>query len=228
MSEDRTESGLKVVDAHDLPEDLRAILRPGEMIRDDLGRRHRLPRYFYEVPSYEAAREVRLTPHFRLNEFIRVDLREAPRVQEYPRYVPCAIRILAFYLQMVRDRLGLSMHISVNGGYRSPGHERNVAASPHMWGTAVDIYRVGRDILHTEELINRFARATEEIADELTASVYGHVPPATDDHLHLELGYLLFVPREMSEDRMEMPQERPRFAWEERRARDRRSTDEPR
>ena len=39
-----------------------------------------------------------------------------------------------------------------------------------------------------------------------------------DDHVHLDLGYITLIPREISEDRMEQPQEnRPRFAFEERR-----------
>jgi hypothetical protein len=42
--------------------------------------------------------------------------------------------------------------------------------------------------------------------------------------VHIDLGYLTAIPREISEDRMEQPQEhRPRFAFEERRRRDRRS-----
>src|SRR5207253_1877798 len=78
---------IKVVDAFDLDDELRSLLKPGEMVKDGLGRRHRLPRYFYEVPSHEAATKIRLTQHFGLNEFILVDLREAPRLQQFPMYV---------------------------------------------------------------------------------------------------------------------------------------------
>src|SRR6185503_20517123 len=88
---------LKVVDAFDLDDELRTILKPGEMVRDAQGRRHRLPRYFYEIASREAALATRLTQHFAINELILNDLREAPRLQEYPCYVPCGVRILAFY-----------------------------------------------------------------------------------------------------------------------------------
>lgn len=223
---DDTTTLLKVVDAHDLPDEVRSLLRPGEMVRDADGRRHRLPRYFYEVPSYDQAKTVRLSPSFRLNEFIRVDLRESPRLQEYPRFIPCAVRILAFYLQRVRDAIGSSLHISVNGGYRSPAHERNVPASLHMWGTAVDIYRIGSTILNTKEMIERFGDQTEDVAEELNVLPYGHDASSSDDHLHIDLGYLNYVPRQISEDRMEMPQERPRFAWEERRQGERRGTGE--
>src|ERR1051325_7293933 len=97
---------IKIVDAFDLDDDLRSLLKPGEMVRDAESRRHRLPRYFYEVPSREAAIGIRLTPHFGLNEFVLVDLREAPRLQEFPRYVPCAVRVLAFYLEQFRAAAG--------------------------------------------------------------------------------------------------------------------------
>jgi hypothetical protein len=223
MSELPSERTLKIVDAFDLPETIRFLLRPGEMVKDAEGRRHRLPRYFYEIPSYEEAMAIRLTGNFRLNEFIRVDLREAEPLREYPRYIPCAVRITAFYLQRIRDEIGSTLHISVNGGYRSPSHERNHPASPHMWGTAVDIYRVGTSLLQSEEQINKYGQLAERAADEMTAFPYGQEPGSTDDHLHLDLGYLFLIPREVSEDRMEMPQETPRFAWEERRQKDRRT-----
>src|SRR5690349_5617482 len=106
MSDGSNETGLKVVDAFDFDDELRTILRPGEMVKDARGRRHRLPRYFYEIPSHEAAVEVRLTAHFGLNEFILADFREHPRLQSFPRYVPCAVRTLAFYLERLREIVG--------------------------------------------------------------------------------------------------------------------------
>ena len=47
---------------------------------------------------------------------------------------------------------------------------------------------------------------------------YGHVTGLNaDDHVHIDLGYITVIPREISEDRMEVPQEnRPRFAFEDR------------
>ena len=99
MAETESESGLKIVDAFDLDPELRALLRPGELVEGIRGQYHHLPRYFYEIPSHEAAREIRVTPHFGLNEFLLVDLKEASRVRAFPRYVPCAIRITAFYLE---------------------------------------------------------------------------------------------------------------------------------
>src|ERR1051325_3297855 len=200
MSNDR----LKVVDAFDLDDELRTLLRPGEMVRDEQGRRHRLPRYFYEIAAHEEATNLRLTPHFGMNEFVLVDLREHPRLQGFPRYIPCAVRVLAFYLEQFRAAAG---------------------ASAHMWGTAADIYRIGTNILKTKELIERFNDVAEDLSDDLTTLPYGHVTGKNaDDHVHIDLGYITVVPREISEDRMEMPQEsRPRFAFEERRRRERRA-----
>src|SRR5690348_13102806 len=142
---------IKVVDAFDLDDELRSLLKPGEMVRDAQGRRKRLPRYFYEIPTHESARQIRLAPHFGINEFILVDLKEAPRLQEFPRYIPCAVRLLAFFLEQFRSAIGASVHIAVNGGYRSPAHKMSGSASTHMWATAADIYRIGTTIVKTKE-----------------------------------------------------------------------------
>jgi hypothetical protein len=217
--------GLKVVDAFDLDDEVRSILKPGEMVRDAHGRRHRLPRYFYEIASHEAAMGTQLTPHFGLNELILNDLKEAPRLQQYPRYVPCAIRILAFYLEQFRAACGASVHVAVNGGYRSPSHKLSIDATPHMWGTAADIYRIGGTILKTKDLIEKYNAIAEDVSDDISVLPYGPtLGKNADDHLHFDLGYLTHIPREISEDRMEQPQEnRPRFAFEERRRKERRT-----
>src|SRR5947209_20498262 len=144
---------IKVVDAFDLDDELRSLLKPGEMMRDAQGRRHRLPRYFYEIPNHDAAVSIRLSALFGLNEFVLVDLKEAPRLQQFPRYVPCAVRVLAFYLEQFRAAAGASVHVAVNGGYRSPAHKMSYSATPHMWGTAADIYRIGTSILKTQDVI---------------------------------------------------------------------------
>ena len=227
MSNDRQR--LKVVDAFDLDDELRALLRPGEMVRDAQGRRHRLPRYFYEVGSHDEATSFPLTPHFGMNEFILVDLKEAQRLQDFPRYVPCAVRVLAFYLEQFRAAAGASVHIAVNGGYRSPSHKLSLNATPHMWGTAADIYRIGTNILKTKESIERYNDLAEDLSDDVDVLPYGPIiGKNADDHVHLDLGYITVIPREISEDRMEMPQEdRPRFAFEERRRRERRGVGVP-
>src|SRR5439155_8355740 len=127
----KSQSGPTIADALDHDPHLRALLRPGELVEGIGGQYHHLPRYFYEIPSHEAAREIRLTPHFGLNEFLLVDLKEAARIRAFPRYVPCAIRIVAFYLERAREAAGAPVHLAVNGGYRSPAHKLSVAAAPH-------------------------------------------------------------------------------------------------
>ena len=219
MSESATATGLKIVDAFDLDAELRGLLRPGQVVRDHEGREHRLPRYFYEVSSRDAAVRVRLAPNFGLNEFVRVDLKEAPRLQEYPKYIPCAVRVLAFYLQRHRDRIGASLHVTVNGGYRSPSHRAAVGATPHMWGTAADLYRIGTTILRDQESIEKHNRNAEELSEDLHVKPYGHDAGQADDHIHLDLGYVTLVPRQMSEDPADSPQAVARFAFEEPRRR---------
>jgi hypothetical protein len=79
---------LRLVDARDLGEACREVLRPGELVTDAEGRLRRLPRYFYEITSWEQALQTQLTEHFGLWELIDVDVREAPAQSDYPRYGP--------------------------------------------------------------------------------------------------------------------------------------------
>ena len=222
VSADTGEAGLKVVDGFDLDPEVRQLLKPAQLAEDKHGRRHRLPRYFYEVPTHEAAVEIRLTAHFGLNEFLLVDLKEAPRLRQYPRYIPCAVRVLAFYLERLRETVGAHVHVAVNGGYRSPSHKLAVGASPHMWATAADLYKIGATVLRERASIETYNRVVEEISDDLWVMPYGHELGQADDHIHLDLGYLTVVPREIGEDALEAPQPKPRFAFEERRSGDRR------
>jgi hypothetical protein len=100
-----------------------------------------------------------------------------------------------------------------------------INGTPHMWGTAADIYRIGSTILRGKEGIDRYNEIAEDISADVNVLPYGHVTGMNaDDHVHLDLGYVTSIPREISEDRMEQPQEnRPRFAIEERRRRERRT-----
>src|SRR5205085_7860446 len=92
------------------------------------------------------------------------------------------------------------------------------------WATAADIYRIGSTILKGRETIEKYNSIAEESSDDLHVLPYGHVTGQNaDDHVHIDLGYVTVIPREISEDRMEVPQEsKPRFAFEERRKRERR------
>ncbi len=187
---------LRMVDARELGEEYRKVLRPGELVRDRDGRARRLPRYFYEVPSWDAALSLQLTPHFGLWELVDVDVREAPAMRDFPRYVPCAIALLATHLEVFREAVGTVVRVAANGGYRSPGHAVNEAASTHSWGTAANIYLVGSELVDDREKIERYGKLARKVLPGIWARPYGHGPGYTDDHLHLDLGFATVVPHD--------------------------------
>lgn len=188
--------GLKLVDGLDLCEPLRAALRPGEVLLDDRGQARRLPRFFYEVGSRKKAHAVEIAPEFRLIELLRTDVREAEPLRGYPRYVPCAVAQLAASLAVFRAHVGTYVHVAANGGYRSPGHALTRGASTHCWGTAANIYRVGDDWLDTQETIAKYAELARDVLPAAWVRPYGHAAGFADDHLHLDVGYAVVVPRE--------------------------------
>lgn len=191
---------LPIVDGLTLSEEVRALLRPGEAMRCIDERTHLLPRFFYEVASWEAAKSHKLTAHFTLAELMAVDCREAPRLlRVFPHYVPCAVSVLARYLEEFRARVEAPVCVAVNGGYRSPAHGL-AGASPHLWGAAANIYRVGDARVDDEKAIERFGRVAAGIGQEVGVKPFGHGPNETDDHLHLDLGYLRVIPRGFSEE----------------------------
>ena len=187
---------LPVVDARTLGPSYQEALRPGQLVADDTGHRRRLPRFFYEVPSWEAAMDIRLAPHFRLAEFMGVDVREAEPMRDFPRYVPCAISLLAGSLELFRREVGTYVHIAANGCYRSPAHALSVIISPHNWGMAADIYRIGDDFLNQRSTIERYAKIAEELLPSCWIRPIGSAPGHADDHLHIDLGYATLVPRD--------------------------------
>ena len=186
---------LAVVDGRALDPDRRAALRPGELVRDERGQLRRLPVFFYEIPTWQAAREIELAPNFGVWEFIEVDLHESSVLRAYPRYVPCAVTLLASALAVVRQQLNEPMRISANGGYRSPSHARSREGSPHCWGTAVNICRVGDAWLDTQDAIERIAAAATRTIPALWARPFGGTSGLADDHLHLDFGFTTLVPR---------------------------------
>lgn len=191
---------LPIIDGLTLSEEHRALLRPGELIADRGGRLHRLPRYFYQVESWEQARSTKLTVHFTLAELMSVDCREADLLfRKFPHYVPCAISVLARYLQEFRTRVDAPVCVSVNGGYRSPAHDLSQVGSPHLWGTAADIFRIGSNYLDSQKTVERYARIAEAIGQEVFVKPFGPGPGETDDHLHIDLGFLTVSPRDFSE-----------------------------
>ena len=188
--------GLKLVDGLTLDAAYRAALRPGEPLRDAAGRTRRLPRFFYEVDSWKTAQRVELAPHFTLSEFLRTDVREAAVLRAFPRYVPCAVTVLAAHLAVFRQKVGTYVYLAANGGYRSPGHAHTRGASTHHWGTAVNIYRIGDDYLDGEERIEAYRKVAHEALPAVWSRPYGHAVGFADDHLHLDLGYVTVVPHE--------------------------------
>lgn len=188
---------LPVVDGRELPEEVRRLLRPGELLTDGAGRRHRLPRWFYEIASAQVARETTLAPYFGLYELITVDVREPEPLRGYPRYVPLTLTHLAAHLSALRQHLGTFVHVAANGGYRSPAHELNEPASAHVWGTAANLYRIGDDFLDSEETIGRYTAIVREVLPAAWCRPWGREPGGTIDHLHLDLGRLVVAPRDV-------------------------------
>ena len=197
---DNLPPALKIVDACALDEGYRKLLRPGEVLTDREGRARRLPRFFYEVDSWQTALDIKLTPHFSLWEFVNIDLREAERIRAFPRYVPCAVSLTAAYLELFRERVGTYVHIAANGGYRSPSHELTTHASTHNWATAANIYRVGGDYMDTKESIERYAQIAASVMPSAWARPFGYSHGFTMDHLHVDLGYVTVVPHGFSDD----------------------------
>jgi hypothetical protein len=185
---------LPLVLGRDLPRELRQLLRPGETLRDRGGTQRVLPSTFLRVDSWAQALETPLTAHFKLWEFIDVDVREAPLARTYPRYMPCAVLLLASALELFRLEAGTYVHIAANGGYRSPGHALSRHASRHCWGTAANIYRVGDTFLDSPEAIEKYAAIARRVIPGAWVRPLGPEDGQADDHLHIDIGYTLFDP----------------------------------
>jgi hypothetical protein len=95
---------------------------------------------------------------------------------------------------VLRGEIDEAVHISANGGYRSPSFGKSIAGSPHCWGTAANIYRVGGQYLDERDAIEKYATLAVNLLPALRARPYGHGPGCVDDHVHLDLGYMTAVP----------------------------------
>jgi hypothetical protein len=189
---------LTIVDGLRLDERYQKILKPGKLLRDRKGQLWRLPRFFYEVDSWQTAMETQLTPNFCVWEFLSVDVREVELMRSFPRYLPCAVTLLAVFLQVFREKAGTFVRIAANGGYRSPAHALTRYASPHNFGSAVNIYQVGNDYLDTQEKIEFYNNIAVKIHPGVWARPYGHGIGYADDHIHFDLSYVTVVPNEAS------------------------------
>ncbi len=137
---------------------------------------------------------IHLSPNFALWEFIQTDIREAAPLRSFPRYVPCAITMLAQCVDRFREACGTFVHIAANGGYRSPRHALSANATPHSWGTAVNIYRIGDVFLDDRESIERYGALARQTLPGAWTRPFGPDRGQTDDHLHIDLGYVLSLP----------------------------------
>jgi len=187
---------LAVVDGLRLEKSVRDVLLPDRHVHDENGVVRRLPRYFYEIVSWEHAMSVRVSPNFGLWEFIQTDVREAAPLRAFPRYVPCTITMLALCLERFREAAGTFVHIAANGGYRSPRHAINTNATPHCWASAVNVHRVGDVYLNDRESIERFAALARESMPGAWTRPFGTARGETDDQLHIDFGYVLSIPRD--------------------------------
>jgi hypothetical protein len=182
---------LPIVDGLELDRQHHAVLRPAEVLCGSDGKQRGLPRFFYEVDSWQTALELQVTEDFALWEFLTVDVREAEPQRTFPRYVPCAVTVLAAHLQVFRDAVSAYVRIAANGGYRSPAHMLTKNASTHCWASAANIYRIGDDYLDSQEKIERYARIAVKSMPGWWVRPYGPAAGCADDHLHLDLGYLV-------------------------------------
>jgi hypothetical protein len=191
---------LRAIDGLNLPDEYRALLRPGEVETDVQSNVHHLPRFFYEIGSWQEAHEIRLASHFTLAELMLVDCREARLLlSQFPHYVPCAIVLLARFLEDFRREVDAPVFISANGGYRSPAHQIGGPKSIHAWGTAANIYRVGDTFLSDPKSIQKYRAIAASLGPAVFVRPFGRERGQTDDHLHIDLGFASLTPRECSE-----------------------------
>src|ERR1700756_3165226 len=191
---------MRAIDGFNFPAVYRALLRPAEAGTNFRGNVHRLPRFFYEIGSWEEAHEIRLAPHFTPAELMLVDCREARLLlSQFPHYVPCAIVLLARFLEDFRREVDAPVFISANGGYRSPAHQIGGAKSIHAWGTAANIYRVGDTFLSDPKSIQKYGSIAASLSPAVFVRPFGPQRGQTDDHLHIDLGFVSLTPRGFSE-----------------------------
>lgn len=98
-----------------------------------------LPRGFIEVT--EANRDTRVSPHFRLRQFL------CKQESEYPKYIildPRLLSVLETILKKINDQGRSCPTLSIMSGYRTPYYNRAIGNSTtysrHLWGDAADIF----------------------------------------------------------------------------------------
>ena len=53
---------------------------------------------------------------------------------------------------------------------------------------------MGDTYLNTPSAIEKYGALARELAPEINVLPYGHLPGESDDHLHLDIGYVRLVP----------------------------------
>ncbi len=185
---------LTIVDGLELPTEYRAILRPDEPVNDVSGVTYRLPRFFYRVESLDVERNTKLAEHFYIFEFLKTDFREVELLSQYPKYLPITVCYTAAILELFRHSIGKVINVASNGGYRSPFHKSNTYMSTHCWGTAVNIYKIGNDILDNKEMIKKYADIFKKTVPGAWVRPYGTELGTCYDQLHIDLGYTTVNP----------------------------------
>ena len=146
------------------------------------GALHHLPRFFFEVPSWEEAHRC-ASRSLCLSELI-TSIRAKPICScTPPSLVPCAILALA-RISRFPPRNGRAGVYHANGGYRllPTGQSRRVL---HNWGTARTFIASGDIYLNDEKSITRHASIARRSARRFLSG-----PKDGDDHLQVDLGYL--------------------------------------
>ena len=112
------------------------------------------------------------------------------------RIVKSGGKELALALEQFREAVGGYVYIGANGGYCSPRHARTGGASLHCWGTAANIYRVGDTYLDSHDTIAKYGAIARVLLPTVWTRPLGPKARKTEVHLHLDLGYVVSVPRE--------------------------------
>ncbi len=148
------------------------------------------------MESWEQAKDPELAPHFTMAAFIDVDVREHELQRGFPRYVPCAVVLLAGHLELLRQAVGAKVFVAANGGYRTPSHELSRYATPHTWGAAANLYRIGDTYLDNREVVEKYSQLALSLTPAFRSRPYGAGLGEADDHVHLDIGFAHLVPPE--------------------------------
>jgi hypothetical protein len=104
-------------------------------------------------------------------------------------------------LEDFRREVDAPVFISANGGYRSPAHRIGGAKNIHAWGTAANIYRIGDTFLSDAKSVEKYGAIAASLSPAVFVRPFGLRQGETDDHLHIDLGFVSLTPRECGEAR---------------------------